>query len=89
MKKFNDILFKLINSNEDFKKTYHTSQLFNQALNEIRATDEEDQLETALKLIEQYDRMYNLLLTNVVACTDKETFDAIFKRVIESKSAQE
>ena len=95
MKKFNDILFTLINSDEDFKKSYHTSQLFNNAINEIRSKDEEDQLAAALKIIQQYDAMYNLLLANVVACTDKETFDAIFARVqalakeIESKSALE
>ena len=42
MGNFYKTLFKLIESDENFKKTYHTSYLFNHAINEIGREKEED-----------------------------------------------
>ena len=92
MGNFYRTLFKLIESDENFTKTYHTSYLFNHAINEIGREKEEDKLATALKIIERYDRMYNLLLSKV-ARTDPEIVDGIIQgleeRIKMEESAQE
>ena len=92
MGNFYKTLFKLIESDENFKKTYHTSYLFNHAINEIGREKEEDKLATALKIIERYDRMYNLLLSKV-ARTDPKIVDGIIQgleeRIKMEESAQE
>lgn len=92
MGNFYKTLFKLIESDENFKKTYHTSYLFNHAINEIGREKEEDKLATALKIIERYDRMYNLLLIKV-SKLDQNFLDDIIQgleeRIKLEESAQE